>query len=178
MLIALVVIATIILVVMVVAATKPSTFRIERSAVISKRPEEIVRMVQNFHEWSRWSPWEKLDPAMKRSHSGSSDGEGAIYEWEGNGRAGAGRMEITQVVWPEKVIIRLDFFKPFKASNTAEFVFTPRGDGTNVNWAMYGPSSFMSKVMSVFMNMDKMIGKDFEAGLQNLKSVCEGQVSK
>lgn len=177
MVIALIIIAVVAILILLVASTKPKTFRVERCQVVGRPPEDIVKFVQNFHEWPKWSPWEKHDPAMKRSYSGSSDGEGAIYEWDGNSKAGAGRMEITQVVWPEKVVFRLDFIRPFRCSNTVEIRFEKRGGTTNVVWAMFGPNSFLSKVMSVFMSMDKLIGKDFEVGLRNIKSLSEGQTS-
>lgn len=158
--------------VLIFASTKPDDFRVERSITIKAPPEKIAANVNDFHLWGAWSPWEKLDSAMKRSFSGAPSGQGAVYAWEGTGQVGAGRMEIMTVA-PEKTSIKLDFIKPFEGHNTAEYSFVPQGDSTQVTWAMYGPAPFISKVMGVFFSMDKMIGKDFEAGLANLKAVAE-----
>jgi uncharacterized protein YndB with AHSA1/START domain len=158
---------------LIYAATKPDAFRIQRSATINAPPEKIFAVINDFHTWGSWSPWEKLDPGMKKSHSGPPQGQGAIYEWEGNKQVGKGRMEITEASPASRITIKLDFFKPFEAHNTAEFALAPNGNGTNVTWAMLGQQPFMFKVMSVFMSMDKMIGKDFETGLANMKSVVE-----
>ena len=130
-------------------------------------------MIADFNAWSAWSPYEKRDPAMKRRFSGKPSGVGAIYEWDGNRNVGQGRMEILESTPPSKVRIDLQFMKPFKAHNVAEFTLDPHGQNTTVTWAMYGPMTFMSRVMGLFINMDKMIGKDFEAGLQNLKAIAE-----
>jgi hypothetical protein len=155
------------------AASKPDTFRIQRSASISAAPEKVFPFINDFHSWGSWSPWEKLDPALKRTHSGAANGLGAVYEWEGNKQVGKGRMEIVQSSPAARIEIKLDFLKPFEAHNTAEFTFAGQGGGTNVTWAMYGRQPFMFKVMGLFMSMDKMIGKDFEAGLANLKNLAE-----
>ncbi|HKA08759.1 MAG TPA: SRPBCC family protein [Gemmataceae bacterium] len=159
--------------VLIIAATKPDTFRIERSASIKAPPERIFALINDFHNWGAWSPWEKLDPNLKRTFSGEPSGTGAIYEWEGNKKVGQGRMEIKESSPSRKITIQLDFIKPFQANNTAEFTFEPSGDSTNVNWAMLGGQPFMFKVMKVFMNMDKLVGKDFETGLANLKAQTE-----
>lgn len=153
--------------------TRPDSFRVERSAVIHAHADKVHRLVSDFHEWSRWSPWEKLDPAMQRTHSGAQDGRGAIYEWSGNKKAGAGRMEITEST-PSNVTIKLDFIKPFEGHNITEFQIRPDGDATQVNWIMHGPATFATKMMSAFFNLDRMIGKDFEEGLANLKRAAEG----
>ena len=116
---------------------------------------------------------EKLDPGMKRTFSGASAGKGAVYAWDGSGKAGAGRMEITEAQSPARVVIKLDFIKPFEGHNTAEFTLRADGAMTHVAWAMYGPAPFISKLMGIFFNMDKMIGGDFEAGLNNLRSISE-----
>ena len=158
---------------LIFAATKPDTFRLQRSASIKAPPERIFPLINDFRSWGSWSPWEKMDPNLKRTYSGPANGAGAVYEWEGNKKVGKGRMEITQASPPSKVAIKLDFLKPFEAHNTAEFTLEPDGDGTNVTWAMIGQQPFLFKVMTVFMNMDKMIGKDFEAGLANLKAQTE-----
>ena len=158
--------------VLIFASTKPDSFRVERTIAIKAQPEKISSQVNDFRAWAAWSPWEKLDPTMKRSFSGAPSGKGAMYAWEGSGKVGAGSMEVLDVA-PLKTTIKLDFIKPFEGHNTAEFQYNPQGDSTQVTWAMYGPSPFISKVMSVFFSMDKMIGKDFEAGLVNLKTVAE-----
>jgi uncharacterized protein YndB with AHSA1/START domain len=155
------------------AATKPDSFRYERATSIKAPPEKIYPHIADFHGWAAWSPWEKLDPALKRSYSGTPSGKGAVYEWQGNNKAGSGRMEITDTAAPSKVTIKLDFLKPFEAHNTAEFTLAPRGDATEVRWAMYGASPFMVKLMGIFMNMGDMVGKDFETGLANLKALAE-----
>ena len=155
------------------AATRPDTFRVERAAVIKAPPAKVFALIDDFHQWAGWSPWEKLDPSMKRSHSGAASGKGAVYAWEGNGDVGAGRMEILETTAPSRVLIRLDFIKPFEARNTAEYTLRPEGEATRVTWAMYGPAPFVSKLMQVFVSMDKMIGTDFEQGLANLKALAE-----
>lgn len=159
--------------VLILAATKPDTFSIRRVATIKAPPERIFPLISDFHQWGGWSPWEKKDPGMKRNFSGSEAGQGAIYAWEGNNDVGVGRMEIVEAAQPSKVVIKLDFFKPFEAHNTAEFTMLPQGGATEVNWEMRGPLAFMHKLMHVFFNMDKMVGKDFETGLANLKKLAE-----
>jgi uncharacterized protein YndB with AHSA1/START domain len=159
--------------ILVLAATRPPTFLVTRSASINASPERMFALIADFHSWAHWSPYEKLDPAMKKTFAGPASGVGAIYEWSSAGKAGAGRMEIVDAPAPSKVSIKLDFSKPFKAHNIAEFTLTPRSGGTDVTWAMSGASPFMFKLMGLFLNMDKMIGKDFEAGLAQLKAVAE-----
>ena len=168
-----VVLAIIIAIVLILAATKPDTFRIQRAAVMNAPAEKIFPLIADLHQWLDWSPWEGRDPALKRTYSGTEHGKGAVYAWDGNKNVGSGRMEILEASSPSKVVIKLDFLKPFEAHNTAEFTMLPQGGATNVIWVMHGPAPFMSKVMQVFMNMDRMIGKDFEAGLANIKSVSE-----
>jgi uncharacterized protein YndB with AHSA1/START domain len=160
--------------ILIFAATKPDTFRVQRATSIKAPPERIFPLIADFHGWGAWSPYEKLDPAMKRTFSGAANGKGAVYEWDSDGKAGEGRMEITDAPAPSKVAIKLDFFKPFEAHNIAEFTLEPRGDSTDITWAMYGPNLYIAKVMSIFFNMDRMIGKDFETGLANLKARAEG----
>jgi uncharacterized protein YndB with AHSA1/START domain len=155
------------------AATKPDTFRVERSTTIKAPPEKIFPLIDDFHRWTTWSPWEKMDPAMTRTHSGAPSGKGAVYEWEGNSKVGRGRMEIVDSVPSSRVAIKLDFLKPMEAHNIAEFTLTPSGDSTRVTWVMHGPAPFVSKLMQVFMSMDRMVGKDFEAGLANMKAAAE-----
>jgi uncharacterized protein YndB with AHSA1/START domain len=160
-----------IAIVLILAMTKPDTFRVQRVATIKAPAESIFSLISDFHRWGGWSPWETRDPAMKRTFSGAERGKGAVYAWEGNKNVGSGRMEILDTSAPSKIVIKLDFFKPFEGHNTAEFTMLPQGDSTHVTWVMHGPASLMSKVMQVFVNLDKMIGKDFEAGLSNLKKL-------
>ncbi len=159
--------------VLIYAATKPDTFRIERSTRIKAAPEEVHALINNFDAWTQWSPWEKKDPAMKRTRSGPTEGKGAVYAWEGNNAVGQGRMEITESTVPHHVLIKLDFISPFEAHNVADFTLKPDGDSTQVTWAMYGPSPYISKLMTTFMSMDAMVGPDFEAGLVSLKQLAE-----
>ena len=168
-----VVLAIAVAVVLILAAAKPVTFRVRRSATITAPPEKVFVAISDFHQWTSWSPWEHRDPAMKRTYSGADSGRGAVYAWDGNKNVGSGRMEILEASLPSKIVIKLDFLKPFEAHNTAEFTMLPQGDATNLTWLMHGPAPLMSRVMQVFMNMDKMIGKDFEAGLANLKMLSE-----
>jgi hypothetical protein len=172
-----VVIAIAIAIVLILAATKPDTLRVQRATTVKAAPEKIFPLINDFHQWGSWSPYEHKDPAMKRSYSGAADGKGAVYGWEGNKNVGSGRMEILDSSVPSKIVIKLDFFTPFEGHNTAEFTMLPQGDATsattNVTWLMQGPAPFMSKVMQVFINMDNMIGKDFEIGLANLKRLTE-----
>jgi uncharacterized protein YndB with AHSA1/START domain len=162
--------------VVAIASTRPDDFRIERSLRIDAPAERIYPLVNDLHRHLEWSPFEKKDPAMARRHSGAPAGPGAIYEWNGNAEIGSGRMEILESEAPERVAIQLDFFTPFEAHNTAEFLLRPDGDATTVTWAMYGPQLFMGKVMSVFVDVDAMIGREFEAGLANLDAVTKSQL--
>lgn len=156
-----------------VVAKKPNTFRFKREQDIKASPEAIYALINDFHNWIQWSPYEKKDPNMKRTYSGSESGKGAVYEWEGNNDVGQGRMEIIDTVPGSKVVIKLDFLKPFEGHNTAEFTMVPQGDSTHVIWAMSGPANFISKVMQTVMDMDKMIGDDFADGLAKMKTVAE-----
>jgi hypothetical protein len=148
------------------------TFRIARSVTIAAPPERIAPHIQDFHAWEKWSPYEKLDPQMKKTFSGADRGVGASYAWEGNSKAGAGRMAITGAT-PQKTSIALNFTKPMRSENTAEFTLDPDGTGTRVTWTMIGPKNLLMKVMGVFMNMDKMIGQAFDEGLGKLKELVE-----
>jgi len=160
---------------LIYAATQPDTFRIQRATSIKAPPEKIFAVLNDFMRWEAWSPWEKKDLAMKRTFSAVTSGKGAVYAWEGNSDVGQGRMEIAESVAPSKVAIKLDFVKPFETHNMVEFTLEPKGDSTNVTWAMQGPMPYISKLITVFVNMDSMVGKDFEAGLANLKAVAENQ---
>jgi hypothetical protein len=163
-----------IIAVLAIAETKPGIFRVERTTSINAPPERIYALLDDFRDWSAWSPYERLDPEMKRTYSGPESGKGASYAWEGSGRVGAGRMEIAEAAPPSKVIIKLDVAKPVAAHNNyAEFRLDPKGDTTHVTWIMHGPTPYVARVMSVFFSMDAMVGKDFEAGLANLKSLAE-----
>ena len=164
--------AVVIAIVLLLAAAKPDTFHVERTTAIAAPPERIFPLINDFRNWRSWSPYEKLDPAMKRTLSGAESGPGAIYEWQGSGKAGQGRMEIAAAS-PSKVAIDLRFLKPFRAHNLAEFRLEPQGGATKVTWAMDGKIPFAAKVMHTIFNMDRMIGKDFEAGLANLKAIAE-----
>jgi hypothetical protein len=154
------------------AATRPDTFRVQRATSINAPPEKIVAALADFRRWTAWSPWEKLDPAMKRSYGGAEKGKGATYAWEGNGDVGVGRMEITDVT-PSRVALNLDFTKPFPASNKVEFALEGKGELTNVTWTMRGPIPYVAKVVHVVFDMDAMVGGQFETGLANLKRLSE-----
>ena len=167
-----IVIAIIIALVLVIAANRPDAFRIERRISIKATPEQLFPLINDFHRWKSWSPWEKMDPAMNRTYSGNPSGVGAIYEWVGNKKVGQGRMEIAEASENTRLFILLEFIKPFAAKNTAEFTFQQQGDETLIVWAMEGKQPLMAKVMCLFMDMDKMVGKDFEEGLQNLKRIA------
>jgi hypothetical protein len=168
-----IVIVVLIAGVLILAATKPDTFRIQRAASIKAPSEGIFPLINDFRNWGAWSPWEKKDPAMRRKLGATASGKGAVYEWEGNKDVGQGRMEIAESVTPSRVAITLDFVKPFEAHNTVEFTLEPKGDSTNVTWAIQGKTPYFAKIIHVFLNMDSMVGKDFEAGLANLKAVAE-----
>lgn len=150
-----------------------STYEVTRTAVIQAPAEEIFPLVNSFHEWTKWSPWESVDPTMDRSYSGSDSGVGAKYAWNGNRKAGAGTMEIVGSAEPQSIKIRLAFTKPFKAVNPTAFTFTPAGGGTQVTWTMTGENKGIAKLLARFMNMDKMIGADFERGLASLAGAVE-----
>lgn len=167
-----IVVAVLIASVLILAATKPDTFRVERSTSIKAPPEKVFAFINDFDRWSAWSPWEKKDPAMKRTF-GTKSGKGATYAWEGNKDVGQGRMEIAESVPPSRVTIKLDFVKPFEAHNIVSFTLEPKGDMTHVRWAMQGDTPYFAKIIHVFLDMDSMVGKDFEAGLVNLKAAAE-----
>lgn len=159
-------------VVLATAATKPETFRVERSIVVNAPPERITPHLNDLKKWTAWSPWEKVDPDMKRDYSGVEAGVGAKYAWDGDSNIGAGRIEITEST-PEKVAISLEFLRPMECKNVAEFQMTPGADGTKLTWSMHGPNNFMGKVIQVFLDMDDMCGTQFDEGLSNLKKLAE-----
>jgi carbon monoxide dehydrogenase subunit G len=167
-----------VVVVLVLASRKPDHFRVQRSASIAAPPERIFPLINDFHRWGAWSPYEHKDPDMKRTFSGPGSGRGSTYEWAGNSNIGSGRMEIVESSAPSKVAIRLDFLKPFEAHNTATFTMEPAGGATNVTWVMDGPTPFVGKIMHVFLDMDRMVGTDFEAGLANLKTAAEHEPAR
>jgi hypothetical protein len=160
---------------LVVASSRPDNFRVQRSASMKAAPEKIFPLINDLKAWTGWSPYEKKDPAMKRSFGPITAGKGATYEWAGDKNVGQGHMEILEASPSKKVLIKLDFIKPFEAHNMAEFTLDPKGDTTLATWAIYGPSAYITKVMGLFFNMDTMIGKDFEAGLADLKTTAEKQ---
>ena len=172
----LVAIAVIVVVFVVVVAMQPSEFRIERSATISAPAPAVFAQVNDFHNWEAWSPWAKLDPAAKATFEGPRAGRGAIFRWAGNEEVGEGSMMITESRPSDLIRIKLDFLKPFEATNTAEFTFKPEGNQTAVTWSMEGQNNFIAKAVCLFMNMDKMVGGQFEKGLASMKSVAEAAV--
>ncbi|TJZ76226.1 SRPBCC family protein [Chitiniphilus eburneus] len=168
----LLIVVAAIAVVLIYAATRPDTFRVQRSTRIQAPPARVAALIDDFHAWQAWSPWEKRDPALQRTFSGPQRGVGAIYEYQGNKQVGQGRMEIIESS-PARILIKLDFLQPFEAHNQAEFTLQPEGDGTRLTWAMFGPQPYLFKLMGVFFSTDSMVGKDFESGLASLKAQAE-----
>ena len=166
-----IIIAVAIVAVLAYAATRPDAFQVQRTASIKAPPERIFPLIDDLHAHTTWSPFEK-DPNMKRTHSGAPRGKGAIYDWEGNSQVGSGRLAITDST-PSKITMALDMFRPFKAHNTVEFTLQPKEGWTNVTWAMHGRQPYMAKLMSTFINCDKMVGKQFEEGLGKMKALAE-----
>jgi hypothetical protein len=160
-------------VVLVLAWRQPPAFSVRRSVVVQAGPERIFPLIEDFRRWPAWSPWEDRDPQMRRDYAGAAHGIGATYAWEGNKAVGKGRMAITGVQPPRQVDIQLDFLQPFEAHNRAVFSLQPGGGGTEVSWEMTGPTNAVTRLMQVFGAMDRMVGKDFEAGLAKLKAVAE-----
>jgi hypothetical protein len=157
---------------LMVAAVQPPTYHVERTTTIAAAPEKIHLLVDDFHNWQQWSPWAGLDPKMKVSYSGAPSGPGAIYEWQGNRKVGKGRMEIL-AAQPTETSIKLDFLAPFESHTESSFLLQPQGATTRVTWTLDGPNTFTSKLMGVFVSMDKMVGRDFETGLAKLKATAE-----
>jgi uncharacterized protein YndB with AHSA1/START domain len=172
MLTALTIAVVVVIGVLIAAALRPSDFRVERTAVIKAPPEKIYPLINNMHQFNTWNPFVKMDPAIKGSYSGAESGRGAAYAWESS-KVGTGRMEIVDTQAPRKVIMSLQFVKPFAGDNTAEFTLDPQSDATAVTWAMYGKSAYIPKLMGLFFSQDKMIGGSFESGLANLKASAE-----
>jgi uncharacterized protein YndB with AHSA1/START domain len=162
-----------IVLVLIFAATKPNTLRVQRSLSIAAPPEKIFALIDDFHNWSRWAPQDREDPTMTRTYSGPESGIGAASEWQSTGSAGSGRMSIPESERPSRIVVQTDFVKPFAAHNVNEFILEPAGTHTRITWTMQGSNLYAMKVMGVFVNMDRMMGKHFEAGLNNLKSAAE-----
>ena len=154
-------------------ATRPATLHVERSQQIAAPPEDVFRLVNDLSQWSRWSPWEKKDPAMKKQLSAATIGKGATYSWSGNDQVGAGQMTIIESVPASRVVMKLEFLKPFEATNQATFTLTPAAGGTKVTWANDGKNDFIGKAVSLFIDFDALIGADFETGLASLKAEAE-----
>jgi Polyketide cyclase / dehydrase and lipid transport len=177
-------IAVLVLVLILIGAvfvfigTRPGSFRIERSAPIGAPPDVVFSIVNDLHQWGRWSPYDKRDPAMKKTFEGASAGPGAVYAWNGNNQVGEGRLTIMESKPGELVSMKLEFFRPFACTNKASFTMAPSEGGTRVTWAMEGKNTLMGKAISLFMDMDKMVGKDFEEGLANLNAAAEAETQK
>ena len=165
--------AILVAAILVYAATRPDSFRIERSATIKAAPEKVFPLINDFHQWEAWSPWEKIDPGLKRTYEGAASGKGAVYTWNGNKDVGAGRMEIVESTPVSKIVLKLDFTAPFAANNAVEFILERQGETTRITQAMYGPSPFISKLMGLFFSIDKMVGDKYEQGLASLKAIAE-----
>lgn len=157
------------------AFTQPDEFRIERDIAVDAPPEAIYPLITDLREWRRWSPFEQLDPDMARDYGGADKGVGATYAWEGDRNAGSGRMEIMDEDAPNRITIALHFISPMEARNTAIFLLTPEGDATRVSWAMEGEANTLSKLLQLFVDIDEMVGSDFQAGLEKLKSEVEAR---
>jgi uncharacterized protein YndB with AHSA1/START domain len=171
-------IAAVLAYVVIFAATRPNTFRLERSVTIDAAPEKIFPLIDNFHNWSSWAPQDKEDPSMKRTYSGAASGAGAVSDWHSTGNAGSGRMSIIESMPPTRVLVKVDFVKPFAAHNLNEFILEPiseLGPATKVTWSMQGSNLYVMKLMSAFVNMDRVMGKHFETGLNNLKKAAENR---
>lgn len=166
-------VVAIIAVLLVVIAMQPNEYSVSRSATVNAPAERVFANVNDFHKWDAWSPWAKIDPNMKQSFDGPPAGKGAAYTWEGNDQVGKGRMEIAESKPAEHIKIDLKFLEPWEADNVTDFTFKPAGEKTEVNWSMSGRHNFVSKAMCLVMDMDKMIGPDFEKGLSQLKTVAE-----
>lgn len=162
----------------VVILMQPATFRVERSITMAAAPESAFAQVNDFHAWTAWSPWERLDPKMKRTYDGPTSGVGAKYAWLGNDEVGEGRMTIEKSAPPSEVVIRLEFLKPFAATNTTVLTFEKTAQGNKTTWAMDGTNTFVTKAFHLVANMDKMIGADFERGLAAMKVAAEAAEKK
>lgn len=162
----------------VVAAMQPAEYTVTRTTTIAAPPATVFAHVNDFHKWEAWSPWAKLDPACKNTFEGPTAGKGAIFKWAGNSDVGEGKMEIAESKPDERVLMKLDFVKPFESSCDTEFTFKPEAGQTAVTWTMTGKKNFVSKAFCLFMSMDKMVGGDFERGLASMKEVAEAEAKK
>jgi carbon monoxide dehydrogenase subunit G len=169
----IIVIAVLVAIVLVFAATKPKIFTVQRTINIKAPPDKIFELINDFHNWSGWAPQDKEDPTMRRTYGGAANGKGAVSEWVSSGSAGKGRMSIIESTPTRMISVQVDFVKPFEAHNINEFTLEPNGDSTNVTWSMHGTNLYIMKLISVFKNMDSVAGKHFESGLHNLKTVAE-----
>ena len=174
----LIALALVIAVFLIVVAMQPAQYCVARSATVAAPAQPVFAQVNDFHKWEAWNPWGKIDPAMKHSYEGAPAGTGAIYSWVGNKEVGEGRMTITESRPSELIRIKMQFFKPFAGNSIAEFTFKPAGNQTAVTWSMSGDKNFMAKAIHLFMNMDKMIGGQFEKGLAQIKSLVETPVKR
>jgi uncharacterized protein YndB with AHSA1/START domain len=174
----LIALAALVVVLLVVIATRPSTYRVERTTRIAAPPDVVFALVNDFHAWNRWSPWEHLDPSMKKTIGGPPSGVGATYAWNGNDKVGEGKMQITESVPAQKVGIRLEFIKPMASVAQNEFSFRPEGGGTQVSWVMNGKNDFMGKAFSLVADLDTMVGNDFEKGLASMSREAEADAKK
>jgi len=170
----LILLAVIVTVFILVVAVQPSEFRVARSVTMSAPAPALFAQVNDFHRWEAWNPWGKIDPAIKQTYEGAPAGVGAIYSWVGNNQVGEGRMTITESRPNDLIRLKLEFYKPFAATNSAEFTFKPAGDQTAVTWSMTGNKNFMAKAIHLFVSMDKMIGGQFDKGLGSMRSLVEG----
>ena len=169
----LLVLAAAIAVFVIVAAMQPDEFRVSRSAMIAAPAAKVYAQVNELRKWEAWNPWGKLDPAAKMTYDGPPAGIGASYHWAGNNQVGEGRLTIVESRASEYIRLKLEFMKPFTATNTGEFTFRPEGDGTAVTWSMNGRKNFVAKAMHLFFDMDKMVGGQFAKGLADLKAIAE-----
>lgn len=171
----LIALVAVVAIILIAASFQPGSFRLERSTTIAAKPAKVYALLVDFHRWPEWSPWEHKDPAMKKTYGGAAKGVGATYAWEGNGQVGKGSMTIAEATPSSRVAIALDFEKPMNAHNQIEFTLKPQGKETELTWAMAGPTPFVGKVIHLFVSMDKMVGKDFDEGLANLKAAAEAR---
>lgn len=169
------VVAGLIVLLVIVVALQPAAFRIVRTTQVQAPPAVVYAFVDDFHAWEAWSPWAKLDPNMKTTYAGPPKGQGAEYSWSGNDKVGSGRMQIVRADAPSELGVQLQFISPMEATNMAEFKFTQQGDGTQVTWAMTGENGFMGKAFAMIMDMDQLVGSDFEKGLAALKQQAEAK---
>lgn len=165
-------VAILVALVLVLAARRPGTFALHRSTRIQASPEKILPLIADLRAHESWSPFDRPDPATRKVHSGAAQGKGAVYEWDGRGQAGSGRIEISESS-PSRVVMRLDMHKPIQAANTVTFTLTPRHDATEVTWAMEGDVPYLARIAQLFFSMDRVVGNQFDTGLANLKAIVE-----